>query len=116
MYTNVYNYAHKEGDFVKKEFGERPHRGPHSGEEGRRDGRRGRGGAQTFRRGRVLEFYQQLITKRDTLKRQLESTELKSIQPVIGELKAIETVMDEFKVAFCLEEVVEEQQERVEEE
>lgn len=47
-----------------------------------REGRRK--GAQTFRRGRALEFYRQLGTKRDTLKKQLESNELQSIHSIIA--------------------------------
>ncbi|MEO4055229.1 2-keto-3-deoxygluconate kinase [Solibacillus sp. CAU 1738] len=67
-----------------------------------------RGGAQTFRRGRALMFYQQLETKRDTLKGQLEATELQSIHPMIaGELKATEAIMNEFKVMFRLDELAE---------
>lgn len=70
------------------------------------EGRRGhRKGAQTFRRGRAVMFYQQLETKRETLRRQLEAPEMESIRPVlIGELKAIEMVIEEFKVAFKLDE------------
>ena len=70
--------------------------------------RRGRrhNGAQTFRRGRALAFYQQLMVKRETLKQQLESTELQSIHPMIaGELKATESIINEFKAAFELEEL-----------
>ena len=47
----------------------------YEGEEVR--GERGKKGAQTFRRGRALEFYRQLTTKRETLKNQLEATETK---------------------------------------
>ena len=68
-------------------------------------GRR-RSGAQTFRRGRALAFYQQLTVKRDTLKQQLESPELQSIHPMIaGELKATEGIINEFKAAFELDEI-----------
>ena len=68
--------------------------------------RRRHHGAQTFRRGRALAFYQQLMVKRETLKQQLESTELQSIHPMIaGELKATEGIINEFKVAFELEEL-----------
>lgn len=71
---------------------------------------RSRGGAQTFRRGRALLFYQQLETKRDTLKGQLESTELQAIHPMIaGELKATEAIMNEFKVMFRLDELAADQ-------
>lgn len=76
------------------------------GDDMREEGRRKRGGAQTFRRGRALMFYQQLEVKRDTLKKQLESNTLESIHPVIaGELKATETIMEEFKVIFALDEM-----------
>ena len=69
-----------------------------------KSGRR-RNGAQTFRRGRALAFYQQLMVKRETLKQQLESPELQSIHPMIaGELKATEGIINEFKAAFELDE------------
>ncbi|MGM9950844.1 MAG: 2-keto-3-deoxygluconate kinase [Lysinibacillus sp.] len=78
-------------------------------EDGRRGGGRGRSSAQTFRRGRALAFYQQLVIKRDTLRAQLESPELQSIHPVIaGELKATEAIMNDFKAAFELAEMAEE--------
>lgn len=81
--------------------------------EGREHHREGecvprRKGAQTFRRGRALEFYRQLVTKRDTLKRQLEAPELQSIHPVIaGELKATEAIMNDFVGLFQLNELLE---------
>ena len=69
-------------------------------------------GAQTFRRGRALEFHRQLVTKRNTLKSQLESVELQSIHPVIaGELKATEAIMNDFVVLFRLDEILEESKE-----
>lgn len=71
-------------------------------------GKRGRGshGAKTFRRGRVLAFYQQLVIKRDTLKKQLACPEYQTIQQVIaGELKATEDIINDFKAAFELQEV-----------
>lgn len=71
-----------------------------------------RKGAQTFRRGRALEFYRQLETKRDTLKKQLEAPELQSIHPVIaGELKATEAIMNDFVGLFQLNEILENVQE-----
>ena len=71
----------------------------------RKRGRR-HNGAQTFRRGRALAFYEQLMVKRETLKKQLESPELQSIHPMIaGELKATEGIINEFKAAFELEEL-----------
>lgn len=71
-----------------------------------RRGRGGQHGAKTFRRGRALAFYEKLIVRRDTLKQQLESQELQSIQQVIaGELKATEAIMNDFKAAFELDEI-----------
>lgn len=65
----------------------------------------GQKGAKTFRRGRAIAFYEKLMVKRETLKQQLESPELQSIQSVIaGELKATEAIMNDFKAAFELEE------------
>ncbi|WP_212758524.1 hypothetical protein [Paenibacillus sinopodophylli] len=71
------------------------------------EGHGGRGsrhtGAQTFRRGRALEFLQRLDVKRTTLIEQLEQPELKTIHQVIaGELKAIEMVRNEFIDLFGL--------------
>lgn len=62
-------------------------------------------GAKTFRRGRAISFLERLEVKRDTLKKQLETPELQSINPIlIGELKAIEMVIDEFIQVFDLHE------------
>ncbi len=80
----------------------------------REECRKKRGGAQTFRRGRALMFYQQLEVKRDTLKQQLDTKTFASIHPVIaGELKATEAIMEEFRVVFALDEVLESEQEEV---
>lgn len=79
----------------------------HKEHEQRQCSKRGRrhNGAQTFRRGRALAFYEQLMVKRETLKQQLESPELQSIHPMIaGELKATEGIINEFKAAFELDE------------
>lgn len=93
MYTFVYNCIRR-GERMRKEKCEK-----------------GRGGAQTFRRGRALMFYRQLEIKRTTLKQQLEASELQSIHPVIaGELKATETIMNEFKVVFGLDDFTETEQ------
>ena len=77
-------------------------------EERKRRHRRSGGGqgAKTFRRGRALSFYEKLIVRRDTLKQQLESQQLQSIQQVIaGELKATEAIINEFIAAFELDEI-----------
>ena len=79
----------------------------HKEERKRRHGRSGGSqGAKTFRRGRALSFYEKLIVRRDTLKQQLESQQLQSIQQVIaGELKATEAIINEFVAAFELDEI-----------
>lgn len=65
-------------------------------------------GAKTFRRGRALAFLEMLNTKRSTLKQQLITPELQSINPIlVGELKAIEMVISEFVQVFELHEVEE---------
>lgn len=72
-------------------------------------------GAQTFRRGRALEFLERLNVSRTTLRQQLESTDFQEIRPVLlGELKAIETVIDQFTKHFEIREL-EEAEEQAEE-
>lgn len=62
-------------------------------------------GAQTFRRGKAVDFLQRLDVKRETLRRQLAQPEFAPVHPVIGgELKAIEMVRDEFVELFGLHE------------
>ncbi|WP_339061850.1 hypothetical protein [Tepidibacillus marianensis] len=62
--------------------------------------------AQTFRRGKILNFLERMFIRRNTLKHQLDQEEYKTIQPEIrGELKALEMVIDEFIHEFDLEEV-----------
>ncbi|WP_313894514.1 hypothetical protein [Psychrobacillus sp.] len=92
----------------------------HRGRNGRRGGRRSgendekRHGAKTFRRGRALAFYEMMSTKSMSLKKQLETPELQLINPIlVGELKAVETLMDEFANLFELVEVEEPEQEAV---
>jgi hypothetical protein len=71
-------------------------------------GRRHHHGAQTFRRGRALEFLERLNVKRITLKQQLEAPEFQEIKQIIlGELKAIELVIDEYTKHFEINEVEE---------
>jgi len=62
-------------------------------------------GSKTFRRGRVLAFLERMKLRRDTLKKQLETPELKSIHPILaGELKAIDLVIEEFIQMFDIHE------------
>ncbi|MEK4521506.1 hypothetical protein NSQ95_11975 [Psychrobacillus sp. FSL W7-1457] len=76
-----------------------------------------RRGAKTFRRGRALAFYEIMQTKSNSLKKQLATPELQSVNSVlVGELKAVEMLMDEFAQLFELVEVDEpSQQIRVDE-
>lgn len=71
------------------------------------DGYRGKGGpgAKTFRRGRAMDFLERLQVKRTTLKQQLVTAEFQEInQVILGELKAIELVINEFIKHFELHE------------
>jgi len=63
-------------------------------------------GAKTFRRGRAIAFLEMMNLKRSTLKSQLDAPEFQSIKPIlIGELKALEMVINEFVQLFELHEV-----------
>lgn len=74
-------------------------------------------GAKTFRRGRALAFYDMMNMKSNALKKQLETPELQSINPIlVGELKAVGTLMEEFAQLFELYEVEETAQEVIDEE
>ena len=93
------HHEHIEGHLRHDGMHERSHRGPH----------RHGGGAQTFRRGRALDFLKRLDVKRATLAKQLEQTELQAIYSVIsGELKAVELIRNEFIELFELHEFHEE--------
>lgn len=75
-------------------------------EGGRRSGRGG--GAKTFRRARALLFLQKLRVQRDVLRKQLDTPELQTINPVVaGELKAVEMMLAEFISIFELQDEVE---------
>jgi hypothetical protein len=99
----------------REEGGGRGHRGEshghghgYRGSRGFQGGHEARG-AQTFRRGRVLMFLEQLRVKRATLARQLAQPEFEAIRPVLsGELKALDQVIEEYVHLFDLQEVGEE--------
>ncbi|MEB2281156.1 hypothetical protein LAV73_14305 [Lysinibacillus xylanilyticus] len=85
-----------------KEFREEGHHrgGRHRG----RDGSHQRG-PKTFRRGRAIAFLEMMNLKRTTIKQQLEQPEFQSIQPIlVGELKAIDMVINEFIQLFEIHE------------
>ncbi|KYG89716.1 hypothetical protein MHH70_13640 [Metasolibacillus sp. FSL H7-0170] len=74
-------------------------------EHGRRrqhHGERG-GGAQTFRRKRIVQFLIQLETRKASLQKQLETQELQNLNSVIlGELKNTQAIIDEYISLFEL--------------
>lgn len=86
---------------------------PHHKEKHHHDGHKRKDhshhrGAKTFRRGRAIAFLEMMNLKRSTLKQQLESPELQSINPIlVGELKAIDMVINEFVHLFELHEMEE---------
>lgn len=66
---------------------------------------RGHKGAKTFRRGRAIAFLELMNIKRSTIKQQLDAPEFQSIQPIlVGELKAIDMVINEFIQLFEIQE------------
>lgn len=90
----------------KDEFGsrnrDRSHRG---GGSRRKDHNSHQQGAKTFRRGRAIAFLDRMYLRRSTLKQQLETPELQSINTVlVGELKAIDMVINEFIQLFEINE------------
>lgn len=88
----------------------------HEGHMHRGRGHKGREhhrGAQTFRRGRALEFLERLRVKHSTLKQQVEAPEFQEIRPIIlGELKALELVIEEYTKHFELNEASQEEGEQ----
>lgn len=98
----MYTFVYKGGCFMRSEG----HRG---------GGRRGIGhrtrelenvpsqGAKTFRRKRAIHFLEQLETRQASLKKQLETPELQAINTILlGELKATESIIDDFVQTFEL--------------
>ncbi len=70
-----------------------------------RDSRHKHRGPKTFRRGRAIAFLEMMHLKRSTIKQQLEEPEFQSIhQILLGELKAIDLVINEFVRLFELHE------------
>lgn len=93
----------KDGKKFKGEFSREDMRSHKGGEGHKRKG--GHHGAKTFRRGRALEFLERLHVKRATLLQQLETPELQTINSVlVGELKAVETIIQEFVHVFEIQE------------
>jgi len=62
-------------------------------------------GVKTFRRGRAIAFLERMHLKRSTIKQELDQPEFRSIQPIlVGELKAIDMVINEFIQLFEINE------------
>ncbi|USG63295.1 hypothetical protein NDK47_13965 [Brevibacillus ruminantium] len=77
------------------------HRGVHDEDKGLSPRR----GPKTFRRGRAIAFLENMNLKRSTIKQQLEEPEFQSIhQILVGELKAIDMVINEFIQLFEIHE------------
>lgn len=80
--------------------------------EGHHRGERNKGkdclqqrGPKTFRRGRAIAFLEMMNLKRSTIKQQLDKPEFQSIhQILVGELKAIDMVINEFIQLFEIQE------------
>lgn len=103
MYTIVYMkgwFIMKNENF--KDFKQERH---HHGERYKgKDGSRQRG-PKTFRRGRAIAFLERMNLKRSTIKQQLDKPEFQSIHPIlVGELKAIDMVINEFIQLFEIHE------------
>ncbi|WP_459499087.1 hypothetical protein [Bacillus sp. C1] len=89
----------------KETFKDFKREGHHHGERYRgKDGSHHRG-PKTFRRGRAIAFLEMMNLKRSTIKQQLDAPEFQSIhQILIGELKAIDMVINEFSQLFEIHE------------
>lgn len=81
----------------KEHHGHGEHKGHGKSKEGKH------ASAQTFRRGRAVSFLEKLQVKRSTLLQQLNQPEYEAIKQVIsGELKAVDTIIQEFIHTFEL--------------
>ncbi|MBT2755850.1 hypothetical protein J7E71_07805 [Mesobacillus foraminis] len=93
---------------MKNEENKRHHNEKHHHDGHKRKDHSHHRGAKTFRRGRAIAFLEMMNLKRSTLQQQLQSPELHSINPIlVGELKAIDMVINEFVHLFELHEIEE---------
>ncbi|MFJ5765526.1 hypothetical protein ACIP9C_09180 [Lysinibacillus sp. NPDC093210] len=90
----------------REEFKEYKREGHHRGERYRgKDSSSHHRGPKTFRRGRAIAFLETMNVKRATIKQQLEQPEFQSIQQIlVGELKAMDMVINEFIQLFEIQE------------
>ncbi|URN95456.1 MAG: hypothetical protein NAG76_04130 [Candidatus Pristimantibacillus lignocellulolyticus] len=90
----------RDGKF-KEHRKEGHHRGGHHRGHERSEHR----GAKTFRRGKALTFLEMMNVKRATILQQLAKPEFESINPIlVGELKAIDLLINEFTQLFEIHE------------
>jgi len=89
----------------REELKEYTRGGHHRGDRHRgKDGAHHRG-PKTFRRGRAIAFLETMNLKRATIKQQLEQPEFQSIQQIlIGELKAMDMIINEYIQLFEIQE------------
>ncbi len=88
-----------------KKFKDFKREGHHGGEHHKGKDRAQHRGAKTFRRGRALAFLEMMNLKRSTIKQQLDKPEFQSIKQIlVGELKAIDMVINEFIQLFEIRE------------
>jgi len=103
MYTTVYKkrgVTMREGKFKERDKEGHRRGGHHRGHE-----RSEHRGAKTFRRGKAIAFLEMMTLKRSTIKQQLDKSEFQSInQILIGELKAIDLLINEFTGLFEIHE------------
>ncbi|MDZ5605541.1 hypothetical protein U2I54_00045 [Bacillus pseudomycoides] len=89
----------------KEKFKDFKKEGHHRGERYRGKDVSQQRGPKTFRRGRAIAFLEMMNLKRATIKQQLEAPEFQSIhQILVGELKAIDMVINEFIQLFEIHE------------
>lgn len=104
MYTFV--YAERSYKMKNEEYRDHEKRRRHHGEGfKRKDKDSHHRGAKTFRRGRALAFLEMMNVKRSTIMKQLEKPEFQSInQVLVGELKAMDMIINEYTQLFELHE------------
>ncbi|MBO1580910.1 hypothetical protein [Bacillus sp. XF8] len=89
----------------KETFQDFKREGHHRGDRHKRKDSSQHRGPKTFRRGRAIAFLEMMNLKRSTIKQQLDAPEFQSIhQILVGELKAIDMVINEFTQLFEIHE------------
>ena len=100
----MYTYVYIERGVTMRE-GKSKHEGHHRGAHHKGHEHSEQRGPKTFRRGRALAFLEMMTLKRSTIKQQLEQPEFQEInQILLGELKAIDLLINEFTQLFEIHE------------